>query len=191
MNANTVNKNTAFGSGLIYLVDSFDVAQLDTEITSKLIDDNLLILTDDGVNFEEEKEIFSTQLAGFNEKRVSGYETVVRAEGKISGTGRLVNAKLLEASLYKKEENNSTKYDVYRVEEGIIASDKYKDVVMVATNKATEKAQIIILHNAYNSNLSLETKGSDDGSCKLEFASAYDKDNLNKVPYEICTLKEV
>ena len=181
MNANTVNKNTAFGSGLIYLVDSFDVAQLDTEITSKLIDDNLLILTDDGVNFEEEKEIFSTQLAGFNEKRVSGYETVVRAEGKISGTGRLVNAKLLEASVY----------DVYRVEEGIIASDKYKDVVMVATNKATEKAQIIILHNAYNSNLSLETKGSDDGSCKLEFASAYDKDNLNKVPYEICTLKEI
>ena len=62
---------------------------------------------------------------------------------------------------------------------------------MVATNKATEKAQIIILHNAYNSNLSLETKGSDDGSCKLEFASAYDKDNLNKVPYEICTLKEI
>ena len=69
--------------------------------------------------------------------------------------------------------------------------NSYKDVVMVATNKATEKAQIIILHNAYNSNLSLETKGSDDGSCKLEFASAYDKENLNKVPYEICTLKEV
>ena len=96
---------------------------------------------------------------------------------------------MLEASLYKKQENSSSKYDVYKVEEGIINS--YKDVVMVATNKATEKAQIIILHNAYNSNLSLETKGSDDGSCKLEFASAYDKENLNKVPYEICTLKEV
>ena len=188
MSAETVHKNTAFGSGLIYLVDSFDVSSLDTEITSKLIDTNLLLLTDDGVNFEEEKEIFLTQLAGFNEKRVKGYETVVRAEGKISGTGRLVNSKLLEASLYKKQENSSTKYDVYKVEEGIINS--YKDVVMVATNKATEKAQLIILHNAYNSNLSLETKGSDDGSCKLEFASAYDKENLNKVPYEICTLKE-
>ena len=187
MSAETVHKNTTFGSGLIYLVDSFDVAQLDTEITSKLIDTNLLLLTDDGLILRKKRD-FSTQLAGFNEKRVKGYETVVRAEGKISGTGRLANSKLLEASLYKKQENSSTKYDVYKVEEGVINS--YKDVVMVATNKATEKAQIIILHNAYNSNLSLETKGSDDGSCKLEFASAYDKENLNKVPYEICTLKE-
>lgn len=188
---NTVTKNSAFGSANIYLVPSFDVSQLDTEIASKLTEENLLVLTDDGTNFEETKEIHSTQLAGFNEKRVKGFENVIRAEGKISATGRLINSKLLTASLYKKESNTSEKYEVYKVPEGIIDDSMYQDVVMVATNKANEKAQIVVLHNAYNSSLSMETKASDDGTCKVEFVSSYDVANLNKTPYEIITLKEV
>ena len=188
---NIVNDNSTFGSATIYLVPDFDVSQLDTEITTKLIEANLLILTDDGTNFEETKEVHSTQLAGFNEKKVKGFENVVRAEGKISATGRLVNKKLLEASLYTKESNISEKYDVYRVKEGLIDDLSYYDVVMLGMNKSNEKAQIIVLHNAYNSNLSIETKGSDDGSCKVEFVSSYDYENLTKVPYEVVTLKEV
>ena len=186
-----VNKSTLFGTANIYLVPSFDLAQLDTEITSKLIEANLLLITDDGTNFEEEKEIHGTTLAGLNEKKVKGLENVVRAEGKISATGRLVNKKLLEASLYAKESNSSEKYDVYRVKEGLIDDSAYSDVVMVGMNKSNEKAQIVVLHNAYNANLSIETKGSDDGSCKVEFISTYDIENLNKTPYEIITLKEV
>lgn len=186
-----VNKSTLFGTANIYLVPKFDLAQLDTEITSKLIEANLLIITDDGTNFEEEKELHNTSFAGTNEKRVKGLENVVRAEGKISATGRLVNKKLLEASLYAKESNSSEKYDVYRVKEGLIDDSAYSDVVMVGMNKSNEKAQIVVLHNAYNVNLSIETKGSDDGSCKVEFISTYDIENLNKTPYEIITLKEV
>lgn len=187
---NTVVKNSTFGSANIYLCSGFDVTKLDAEITAKLIEDNLLVITDDGVSFEESKEIHSTQLAGFNEKKVKGFETIVRAEGKVSGTGRLVNSKLLESSLYTKETNTSTKYDVWGVKEGLIADGMYKDVVMVATNKASEKAQIIVLHNAYNSNLSLETKLSDDGSCSVEFVSEYSLDKLNEVPYKVITLKD-
>lgn len=190
MNSNTVQKHTSFGSGLVYLVDSFDVTKLEEEITAKLIDTNLLILTDDGVNFEEEKEIFKTTVAGFNDKRVKGFENIVRAEGKISGTGRVANSKLLQASLYVKETNSSTKYDVYSVKEGVIQDSMYKDVVMVANNKATEKATIVVLRNAYNSNLSIETKGSDDGTCKIEFASTYTIDKLSEVPYKVITLKD-
>ncbi|SCJ00062.1 Uncharacterised protein [uncultured Clostridium sp.] len=188
---NTVNSNSLFGTANIYLVPKFDLAQLDTEITSKLIEANLLIITDDGTNFDEEKTMHSTPLAGFNEKRVKGFENITKAEGKISATGRLVNKKLLEASLYVKESNSSEKYDVYRVKEGLIEDSAYSDVVMVGMNKSNEKAQIVVLHNAYNTNLSIETKGSDDGSCKVEFVSAYDYANLNKTPYEIITLKEV
>lgn len=187
---NTVNSNSLFGTANIYLVPSFDLESLDTEITSKLIEANLLLVTDDGTNFEEEKTIHFTTLAGFNEKRVKGFENVVKAEGKISATGRLVNKKLLEASLYAKESNTSEKYDVYRVKEGLIDDSAYSDVVMVGMNKANEKAQIVVLHNAYNTNLSVETK-IDDGSCKVEFVSAYDYANLNKTPYEVITLKEV
>lgn len=185
-----VNKSTLFGTANIYLVPSFGLAQLDTEITSKLIEANLLIITDDGTNFEEEKEIHGTSLAGLNEKKVKGLENIVRAEGKISATGRLINKKLLEASLYSKETNTSTKYEVYRVKEGLIEDSSYCDVVMVGNNKSNEKAQIVVLHNAYNNNLSIETKGSDDGSCKVEFISSYDLADLSKVPYEIITLKE-
>ena len=186
-----VNKSTLFGTANIYLVPSFDLAQLDTEITSKLIESNLLLLTDDGTNFEEEKEIHTTTLAGFNEKKVKGFENVVRAEGKISATGRLVNKKLLESSLYVKESNESSTYDVYRIKEGIIEDSLYSDIVMVGRNKSNEKAQIVVLHNAYNANLSIETKVSEDESCKVEFTSTYDIENLNKTPYEIITLKEV
>ena len=187
----TVKKNSTFGSGSIYLCDSFDVAKLDTEITSKLIDVNLLILSDDGTTFEEEKQIHNTELAGFNGKRVRGFENIMKAEGKISGTGRVANSKLLEASLYRREANTSTKYDVYSVQEDTIADSMYKDVVMVGVNKASEKAQIVVLKNAYNSNLSIETKSADDGSCKLEFISAYSLEALSEVPYKIITLKEV
>lgn len=187
---NTVKNNSAFGSANIYLVPSFDVTQLDTEITAKLIEDNLLVLTDDGTNFEETKEIHSTQIAGFNEKRVQSFENIIRAEGKITGSGRLVNKKLLEASLYTKETNSSTKYEVYSVKEGTIADAQYNDIVMVGVNKAGEKAQIVVLQNAYNANLSVETKASDDGTCKVEFVSAYDLAKLNEVPYKIITLKE-
>lgn len=186
----TVNTNTLFGSANIYLVPSFDTESLDTEITSKLIEDNLLVITDDGTNFEEEKEIYSSDLAGFNKKRVKGFENVIKSEGKISATGRLVNKKLLEASLYTKDTNTSTKYDVYSVKEGTIADSQYCDVVMVGVNKANEKAQMIVLHNAYNQNLSIETKSTEDGTCKVEFVSAYNLANLNKVPYKIIDAKE-
>lgn len=186
----TVSTKSTFGSANIYLVPSFDLAQLDSEITAKLIEANLLVITDDGTNFEETKEIHSTQLAGFNEKRVQGFENVIRAEGKISATGRLVNKKLLEASLYTKDTNTSTAYEVYSVKEGTIADAQYNDIVMVGVNKAGEKAQMILLQNAYNENLSIETKASDDGTCKVEFVSAYDLGKLNEVPYKIITLKE-
>ncbi|WP_040191054.1 hypothetical protein [Clostridium culturomicium] len=188
--ATTVKNKNIFGSANIYLVPSFDIEQLDSEIAAKLIEANLLVLTDDGTNFEETKEIHSTQIAGFNEKRVQGFENIIRAEGKITGSGRLVNKKLLEASLYTKDSNSSTTYEVYTVKEGTITDAQYNDIVMVGVNKAGEKAQIIVLHNAYNANLSVETKASDDGTCKIEFVSAYGFAKLNKVPYEIITLNE-
>lgn len=187
---NTVSTKSTFGTSNIYLVPSFDVEQLDTEITSKLIEDNLLIITDDGTNFEEEKEIYSDSWAGFNGKRVKEAEIIVKSEGKISATGKLVNKKLLEASLYTKDTNTSTKYDVYSVKEGTIASSQYSDVVMVGVNAANELAQIVVLHNAYNANLSIETKSAEKATCKVEFTSAYDLGKLNETPYKIITLKE-
>lgn len=185
---NTINKNSTFGTSNIYLVPSFDTTKLEEEITAKLIEGNLIILTDDGTSFEEEKEIYTPSLATTNEKRIKGLERVVKAEGKITGTGKVINKTLLEASLYTKEENASTKYQVYSVKEGIIAPERYNDVVMVGKNTEGGLAQMIVLHNAYNTNLSVETKGKEDSSCKLEFVSAYTWENLNKVPYEVITL---
>lgn len=187
----TTNKQTIFGTANIYLLDKFDLSKLDEEITTKLIDANLLACTDDGTNFEEEKEIYNSSFAGQNGKAVKGFDHVVRAEGKISGTGRLVNQKLLEASLYKKETNSSTKYEVYSVEEGVIADSCYRDVVMVAMNKANDMGTIVLLQNAYNTSLSIETKSAEDGTCKLEFVSHYDLANLDKVPYKVIPLKPV
>lgn len=182
-------KLTTFGTANIYLTPSFDETKLDEEIGAKLIDANLLAITDDGTNFEEEKEIYTSSVAGVNGKNVKGFQNIVKAEGKISATGRLVNQLLLEASLYKKETNSSTTHDVYGVEEGVIDDSMYKDVVMVATNKNHENGAIVVLHNAYNTNLSIETKSGDDGTCKLEFVSNYSIENINKVPYKIIQLK--
>ena len=141
-------KLTTFGTANIYLTPSFDESKLDEEIGAKLIDANLLAITDDGTNFEEEKEIYTSSVAGVNGKNVKGLQSIVKAEGKISATGRLVNQLLMEASLYKKEANSSTTHDVYGVEEGVIDDSMYKDVVMVATNKNNENGAIVVLHNA-------------------------------------------
>lgn len=187
---NTINKNSTFGTSNIYLVPTFDVSKLEEEITAKLIDTNLLAISDDGVNFEEEKEIYTTSIAGLNEKRVRGLERIIKSEGKITGTGKVVNKQLLNASLYTKQENKSTKYDVWKIKEGYIDDANYSDVVMVGRNKDNELAQMIVLHNAYNTSLSVETKGKEDYSCKLEFVSCYELDKLNESPYEIITLAE-
>lgn len=187
---NTINKNSTFGTSNIYLVPKFDVSKLEEEITAKLIEDNLLAVSDDGTSFEEEKEMYTTSIAGLNEKRVRGLERIIKSEGKITGTGKVVNKQLLNASLYTKQENTSTKYDVWKIKEGYIDDANYNDIIMVGRNKDNELAQMIILHNAYNGSLSIETKGKEDYNCKLEFVSCYELDKLNESPYEIITLAE-
>ncbi|MGL5327876.1 MAG: hypothetical protein ACRDD7_01320, partial [Peptostreptococcaceae bacterium] len=173
------------------IVDSFDTSALDTEITSKLIEANKLCCKADGVEVEVATEIKQSEVAGFQGKKVSGFERALRTEGKVSGTAFILNTKLLNSTILEKTTNASTKFDGYAFKEGIIKDTAYNDVVVVGTTAEEGKDHLIVLRNCLNeSGFKLSTEEEGDAGSEFEMVTRYSVANLKQVPVEVFVPKE-
>lgn len=176
--------NVIFDSAMLYYGD-FDLTNIDTFLES--LKGKELGLSDGGVTFSSTPEIRQIPVAGHLDRKLKGYERIIKVDGKVEGEILPINKALLEMSLFKKETITSTKYDKYVPVTGVIGDAQYKDLLLVGTTGG--EAVIVHIMNTYNNVLSLETKDKEEGKVKVSFESAYDP-STNKVPVEVYVPKE-
>ena len=160
-----------FDSAMLYYTD-FDTSNLETAIAS--LKGHELGLSDGGVTFSSEPEIRDIPFAGALERKIKGYQRILKTTGKIEGQILPINADLLTMSLYKKDTVTSVTYDKYIPTTGLIADSYYKDLVLVGTT-ADETDIIIVIRNTYNSAFNLDTKDKEEGKIKVAFEGCYEK----------------
>lgn len=181
-------KSIVFDSCDMWYGDFKDITKLD-ELIAKCTQETKMATSDGGVKFSCTHDIHDIPFAKLNGRKVKGNQRVLNVEATVEGEVLVIDKSLMEMSLLKKEDNSSTKYEVYRPIIGMISEDKYKDLVVIGTGSDGNDA-VIILHNTYNTEFSFETADGDEGKAPVNFVACYDKTDLNKVPVEVMVLKE-
>lgn len=161
--------NVVFDSAMLYY-GTFDLSNVDN-LESELAGKELGI-SDGGIKFSSTPEIRQIPIAGYLDRKLKGYERILKVDGKVEGELLVINNKVLEMSLMKKESTSSTKYEKYVPVQGVIEDGMYGDLLVIGETAG----QPVIVHimNTYNSTFELETKDKEEGKVAVNFESAYD-----------------
>lgn len=181
MSQNIDLSKVIFDSAMLYYGD-FNLENADTLLEE--LEGKELGLSDGGITFTSTPEIRQIPVAGALERKLKGYERIIKVDGKVEGEIVVINNDTLEMSLMEKAETTSTKYDKYVPCTGVIKDDKYKSLLVVGTTGSGE-AIIIHLKNTYNSVMEVSTTDKEEGKAKISFESAYDPKKNKEVPVEI------
>ena len=165
----------------------FDLTNIDT-LTAQL-EGKELGLSDGGVTFTSTPEIRQIPVQGHLDRKLKGFERIIKVDGKVAGEILALNKSVLEMSLYKKETITSTKYEKYVPHTGVIEDDMYGDLLVVGTTTG-DVPVIVHIQNTYNTELPLDTKDKEEGKIKVNFESAYDPKKNKEVPVAVYLPKE-
>ena len=182
-----INMNEIVWDSATLYYGKFDLTNIDTLMTQ--LEGKELGLSDGGVTFTSTPEIRQIPVQGHLDRKLKGFERIIKVDGKVEGEILVVNKNTLEMSLYKKESTTSTKYDKYVPHTGIIEDDMYGDLLVVGTTTG-EVPVIVHIQNTYNTELALETADKEEGKVKINFESAYDPKKDKEVPVAIYLPKE-
>lgn len=167
--------NIVFDSAMLYYDTAIDIekniATLETYLTGKELG-----CSDGGVTFTSTPEVRQIPFAGTLERKIKGFERILKVEGKIEGEILKLNEKTLAMSLYKKATVDPalTKHDKYTPITGVIPTSAYGDLLLVG--ETCGEPVLILIKNTYIEELSLDTKDKEEGkikiSCEGRYASA-------------------
>lgn len=166
---------------------NFDLTDIDKLIES--LRGKELGCSDGGVSFECSPEVRDIPFAGTLERKIKGFQRVLKVDGKVEGEILVLNNELLKMSLFEKKTITSNKLDKYVPVTGLIKNEAYASLLVVGTEAGGEDV-IIHIMNTYNSALNLETKDKEEGKCKVVFEAIYEDLNATP-PVEIYLPKEV
>lgn len=182
-----INLNDIVWDSAMLYYGKFNLSDVDTLMTQ--LEGKELGLSDGGVKFTSTPDIRKIPVQGHLDRKLKGFERILKVDGKVEGEILVINKNTLQMSLYKKQSTSSTKYDKYVPHTGIIEDDMYGDLLVIGTTTG-EVPVIAHIENTYNSELTLETADKEEGKIKINFESAYDP-ATNKVPISIYLPKEV
>ena len=182
-----ININQVVWDSATLYYGKFDLTNIDTLMEQ--LQGKELGLSDGGVTFTSTPEIRQIPVQGHLDRKLIGFERIIKVDGKVEGEILVVNKNTLEQSLYKKESTTSTKYDKYVPHTGIIEDDMYGDLLVVGTTTG-EVPVIVHIQNTYNTELALETADKEEGKVQINFESAYDPKKDKEVPVAIYLPKE-
>ncbi|WP_346884881.1 hypothetical protein [Clostridium sp. UBA4395] len=180
--------NILVDSAVLYY-GTFDLTTgLDTVMTT--IKDKELGLAKGSLKFEAKPEIRDIEHCGALERKIVGLQRIMKWDVKAEAEILDFNKTVLEASLIKKVENTSTKFDVYEPSDKIVVAD-YKDLLIVGQKHGSSDPIIIHILNSYNADgISFETKDNDEASTAMTFNGCY-KFNSNEKPFRVYMPKAV
>lgn len=182
-----INLNDIVWDSAMLYYGKFNLSDVDTLMTQ--LEGKELGLSDGGVKFTSTPDIRKIPIQGHLDRKLKGFERILKVDGKVEGEILVINKNTLQMSLYKKETITSSKYEKYVPHTGIIEDDMYGDLLVIGTTTG-EVPVIAHIENTYNSELTLETADKEEGKIKINFESAYDP-ATNKVPISIYLPKEV
>lgn len=165
--------NIVFDSAMLYYDTTIDIetniATLETYLKGKELG-----CSDGGVTFTSTPEVRQIPFAGSLERKIKGFERILKVEGKIEGEVLKLNEKTLAMSLYKKATVTPalTKHDKFTPITGVIPTSAYGDLLLVGTTFG--EPILILLKNTYVEELSLDTKDKEEGKIKISCEGRYD-----------------
>ena len=167
-----INMNEIVWDSATLYYGKFDLTNIDTLMTQ--LEGKELGLSDGGVTFTSTPEIRQIPVQGHLDRKLKGFERIIKVDGKVEGEILVVNKNTLQMSLYKKQTITSSKYEKY-----------------VPHTTTEEVAVIAHIQNTYNTELALETADKEEGKVKINFESAYDPKKDKEVPVAIYLPKQV
>ena len=132
--------------------------------------EHLLGTTKGGVSITLKPNLRDIEFDGKLERKVKGMSRVLGWEVSAECEVLELTEKVLNGSLMTKKSDSLTKHDKY-----VPSNDlDYKDLVVVGKLLGTKDPIVCVIKNVYNSEgLNLETKDSDEATCKMSFQGHY------------------
>ena len=161
-----INLNDIVWDSAMLYYGKFNLSDVDTLMTQ--LEGKELGLSDGGVKFTSTPDIRKIPVQGHLDRKLKGFERILKVDGKVEGEILVINKNTLQMSLYKKQSTSSTKYDKYVPHTGIIEDDMYGDLLVIGTTTG-EVPVIAHIENTYNSELTLETADKEEGKIKINF----------------------
>ncbi|MDQ0150033.1 hypothetical protein ACFO6R_08450 [Eubacterium multiforme] len=161
---NASEKNMLVDEGAVYIGDFTDVQA--TKGYVEALKDKVLGYFEDKLTINIKPKIDVIKNAA---KKVKGWQRVSEWDVKITGDLLDLNEKLIESSLLDKVGEGH-----YVASYGIIAEEKYKDVLVVGENKSGDPT-IILIRDVFNKEgIKFDMKGKENASFKISLENAYD-----------------
>ena len=169
MNIGTAKEhNILVNEGCLYIGNFSNITP--TEVFVKGLEDKALGVFKDKLTITAKPKIREIKNAA---QKVKGWQSIDQWDVKISGDLLDFNEKLLETSLFKKEED-----DHYIATTGLIDSSKYADALIVGENNKGE-VTIVLVRDVFNTEgLNFEMTGNDEAGFKISLENAYDRDTI-------------